>query len=519
MRRRALRFALTAVLCALAVPARANWIASGQVRYEHREWDRAGFTGTLIDLPVRYADVEVIDPNRSGSRAHLAWGKTDAGGNFSVLVPDSTTRSRVRLRVLTQTTQTSDLFVKVTTPGGSVYAANSSDNNNHGPNTNVYWGTMIAPAFSGGEAFNILDRGIYGADFIKHLTGSRPSSSKLVTFRWSATAGNGNSSTSGSVVALRDTAGYDDTVILHEWAHSIMNAYSKSASPGGSHFLSECNEDPRLAFDEARASFFGCSVRRYFGWPNANVYIRTDGGSGPGHALNGYDLEDPVEYACQGDTSEVSNSRTMWDIGDGPATTDLTVGLDDNPPDALTLPNVETWQVFVGPIKNATYVTAESFWDGWFDPTIANGNSIAMKSIWSEFTIEFFHDAFEPNNTIATAPLLDPNDPPIHLTYFYDGNGDGKGEVDTDVFTFNAVGGQGYTIETKNLLSANDTNLELLDTNGTTVLTSNNNRATGDKSSKITWTAPRTDRFYVRSKRASGGYTIYGSYDLLLSTP
>jgi hypothetical protein len=68
-------------------------------------------------------------------------------------------------------------------------------------------------------------------------------------------------------------------------------------------------------------------------------------------------------------------------------------------------------------------------------------------------------------------------------------------------------------------LSANDTNLEILDTNGTTVLASNNDRVAGDKSSLVTWTAPRSDLFYIRSKRASGGYTIYGSYDLLLSTP
>jgi hypothetical protein len=175
--------------------------------------------------------------------------------------------------------------------------------------------------------------------------------------------------------------------------------------------------------------------------------------------------------------------------------------------------------VFVGPIKNATYVTAESFWDGWFDPTVANGNYAPMKDIWSYFTLEFFHDAFEPNNTTATAPLLTANAPPIHLTYFYDANGDGKGAVDTDIFKFNAVSGQVYAIETLNLLPANDTNLELLDTNGTTVLASNNDRVVGDKSSKITWTAPRSDVFYARSRRATGGYTIYGSYDLSLTTP
>jgi hypothetical protein len=519
MSRRAFRVAPILLVVAMAAPAWANWTASGQLLYEHREWDQTGFTGTVVNLPARFADVEVIDPTKNGAKAHLAWGKTDANGNFSVPVTDSTTRSKVRVLILTQTTQTSDLFVKVTTPGGSVYAANSPDSLNHGPNTNVNWGTMVAQAFAGGEVFNILDRGVFGADFIKVLTGSRPNSSKLVTFKWASNGGVTVSGTSGSTVTLRDTAGYDDTVIQHEWSHYIMNNYSKVTNPGGQHFLSDCNEDPRLAFDEARASFFGCSVRRYYGWPNANVYMKTDGGSGPGHVVNWYNLEDAEQYVCHGDTSEVANSRTMWDIADGPATTDLTPGIDDNPPDALTLPDAETWQVFVGPIKLVTYVTAESFWDGWFDPTVANGNYAAMKDIWSYFTIEFFHDAFEPNNTTATAPLLAANAPPIHLTYFYDANGDGKGAVDTDIFKFNAVSGQVYTIETLNLLSANDTNLELLDTNGTTVLASNNDRVAGDKSSKITWTAPRSDLFYVRSKRATGGYTIYGSYDLSLTSP
>jgi len=519
MRRAAIRLAFAALTVALSAPVWANWTASGRLLYEHREWDASGFTGLVVNLPARFADVEIVDPTKNGSKAHLAWGKTNATGDFSVAVSDSSTRSIVRVLVLTQSTQTSDLFVKVTTPGGSVYAANAPDVNNHGPNTNVSWGTLVAPAFGGGEVFNIFDRAVYGADFIKSLTGSRPNSSKMVTFKWSATAGNGNSTTSGSTISLRDTAGYDDTVILHEWSHYVMNSYSKSTNPGGTHYLSDCNEDPRLAFDEARASFFGCSVRRYYGWANANVYLRTDGGSGPGHATNWYDLEDPQQYVCPGDASEVSNSRSMWDIADGAGTTDLTPGVDDNPPDTLTLPELESWQVFVGPIKNVTYVTGESFWDGWFDATVANGNLAAMKSIWGFSTIEFFHDAMEPNNTTATAAVLTPNAPAVHASYFYDTNGDGKGEVDTDLFKFNAVGGQVYVIETQNLISANDTNLELLDTNGSTVLTSNNDRAVGDKSSKITWTAPRSDLFYVRSKRASGGYTIYGSYDLLLTTP
>jgi hypothetical protein len=194
MRGHALRLVLAAAIASVVAPAYANWTASGQILYQHREWDQTGFTGTIVNLPVRFADVEVIDPNKNGSNRHLAWGKTDANGNFSILVSDSSTRAAVRASTLTQTTQTSDLFVKVTTPSGSVYSGNGPDALNHGPNTNVNWGTMVAQAFAGAEAYNILDRGVFGADFIKVLTGSRPNSSKLVTFKWSATAERSNSS-------------------------------------------------------------------------------------------------------------------------------------------------------------------------------------------------------------------------------------------------------------------------------------------------------------------------------------
>src|SRR5262245_36009920 len=126
---RADKLFLAALAVALAfafVPASANWVASGQVLYQHREWNQTGFTDSTTSLPVRYADVEVIDPNKSGSKRHLAWGKTDANGNFSVSVTDSSTRT-VRAQILTQTTQTANLYVKVTTPGGSVYAGTTSD--------------------------------------------------------------------------------------------------------------------------------------------------------------------------------------------------------------------------------------------------------------------------------------------------------------------------------------------------------------------------------------------------------
>jgi hypothetical protein len=506
--------ALCLLALAASLPAWANWTASGVFKYQDREQDATGFSGVVSEKPIRFADVEVLDPNKSGSKTLLAKGRTDANGAFSIAVTDSSVRT-VRVRVYTRTTSTSDLFVKTVTQGGSYYAGSSPDVTSHNPNTSVSFGTMVATVGNGGGAFNIFDQAVLGADFVKALKGSRPSQAYAV--KWQGDGGVTVSGTSGSTTTLRDNGAYDDMVILHEWAHYVMNNYSKSSNAGGTHYLSDCDEDLRLSFDEGRATSFGLSVRRYFGMPLANIYVRTDGASGPGHALNGYNLEDAIEYPCTGDTSEVSISRTIWDICDSAATTDSTPGVED-PQDRLALPDAEVWQVYTGPIKSATYVTDESFWDGWFDPTVSNGYFSEMKDDFGLYSIEFWEDAFEPNNTVSQATPLTVNGNPLHLTYFSDPDGNHKGQADLDVFGLQTGASVSYTIETLNLLSDANTYLEILDTNGTTVLASNDDRATGDPSSRIVWTAPRNGVFYVRSKHASD-YGIYGSYDLRVTSP
>ena len=124
-----------------------------------------------------------------------------------------------------------------------------------------------------------------------------------------------------------------------------------------------------------------------------------------------------------------------------------------------------------------------------------------------------------PLSARSTATPIVSNQPDLHLTYFYDPDGDGKGELDTDFFRFDASSGVTYTIETINLLSHCDTILDVIDTNGTTVLATNDDRAPGDLSSLLVWTAPRTDTFYIRSKPYQPAISNYGSYDLRVTNP
>jgi len=514
MRRLSLALAL---LCCAASPALANWTATGCLAYEDRPQDSTGFTGAIVQLPVRSADLEIIDANKSGAKATLQRGKTGVDGCFSLAVSDTSTRT-IYLRGLTTSTQTTGLLIKVAAPGGAVYALRSANLANHGPNTNVNFGTLVATVGNGGEAFNVFDQLKDGAEFVKVIRGSYPS--PTVTVQWASNAGElGASYLSGCcTVILRDYAAYDDTVALHEWGHYVEYQYWGNQNPTGTHALADCNQPLKLAFPEGRASWFGNSVRRYFNRAASNVYVRTTGASGPGGVQNWFDLEAETQYACDGYASEVAVARAMWDIHDGPGTTDDTPGVDD-PADGLVLADLESWQVNAGPARTATSITYESFWDGWFDPSINNGFLSQMRAIHDDLGMQFRPDVYEPNETPAQSPSIVSNGGPWPLTFFSDPDGNGKGQADTDVFRIAATGGVVYTITTANLVSDANTNLEILDTNGTTVLASNNDCPnTTDGSSCLTVTAPRTDTFYIRVKHATDA-GIYGSYNLQVTNP
>src|SRR5678816_1335736 len=138
--------------------------------------------------------------------------------------------------------------------------------------------------------------------------------------------------------------------------------------------------------------------------------------------------------------------------------------------------------------------------------------------LWGEgVEIRYFPDGYEPNEDRASAALLPVDGVPREATFFRDpdGNGSGTDAQDLDFYKFSAVAGWTYVAETTNLLSACDTQLRIQNGSGTT-LASNDNRAAGDPSSLITWTAPTSGTFYVQAFQASSDSTPYGSYALTL---
>jgi hypothetical protein len=381
----------------------------------------------------------------------------------------------------------------------------------HNPAVNVDFGTSTIQIGQGGEAFNIYDQLVIGADYAAFLTGSRPSTSLEIVWGLSNGLGDSFYSAGDTSIRLRDTAGYDDTVVLHEMGHFITQLYSNSDSPGGAHTFAWCNVDIRLAFEEGWATFWGNSALRHHGRPRPHIYTRTNGGPGVGHLVRSANLESDTQYLCRGATSEVVVFSILWDIVDGSTTPDSTPGVDDAH-DLLDLEDHEVWEVMTEHLPGAANVALEDFWDGWFLPPVLNGFQAEMRDIADYVGVEFVEDSQEGNDVTASATPLIPGYPSIHATFFRDADLDGAGAPDDDYFAFEAAAGEAYVIETLGLLSDANTKLYLIDSDGSTVLAINDDRASGDPSSLIEWTAPRADTFFVRVFHAPD-VGNYGSYD------
>jgi formylglycine-generating enzyme required for sulfatase activity len=99
-------------------------------------------------------------------------------------------------------------------------------------------------------------------------------------------------------------------------------------------------------------------------------------------------------------------------------------------------------------------------------------------------------DAFEPNDTITDAVTLAlGSTTPLNF----------HGTEDQDWFKFAAQKGVTLTIQTSNLGSAADTYLYLYDTDGVTLLASNDDYD-GSLASRIEWAAPVTGTYYVMAR-------------------
>ena len=320
--------------CLDPLPVTDPITVTGNANFYYRQDGNGAIAGPSS---IRFAEIRVI--NSAGTVVQC--GKTDAAGDFSVQVQKNS--------------GSHTLFVtsRSSGPDGNVYIMNNPDNNQfHSLNTtfsstaNSSTGTLTAHADGDllGGAFNIMDQILQANTFLQAQTLNcdttfpgceNVTSVPLVKVYWMPGFNPGSyfgfpdsglsfflpdekelyilGGINGDVLQM-DTDHFDNSIILHEYAHFLESTYSRTDSPGGSHTGNEIL-DPRLAWGEGWANFFQAAIT---GNP---VYRDTTGNIDGFPGLNfNEDLEVPqrdiAAVVGEGNFREFSITRLLWDSFD-----------------------------------------------------------------------------------------------------------------------------------------------------------------------------------------------------------
>lgn len=385
------RLLCIACLLAAAVSApAAEFTASGTFLYQDRPFTIDGFTGEVVLLPVRHADVEVVDLL---TQTVVGSGRTGEDGSFAVSAALPVPRT-IYVRCLSATANHPDLNLQVMSNGQelALYAVTGPSVPGHDPGTDLDCGTLAATAGGSGEAFNIFDAAVDAVEYYHALSGQYPGPSWDLTIFWQDGAGEPSCWYDEVYrrVTLADDAGYDDSIILHETGHYVQSAFALCQSPGGSHFVTDMGQDARLAFSEGWATYFSSVVRLYHDRPGPQAFVRTTGGTGSGQLDYAFDIEGP-SLPVFGSFNELAVSACLWDLADMARQESGHLLLDD---DEVAGQDLRVWSVLSESLPGLGEATMEAFWDGW----LTTGDDLlgGARAIFGRLGMEYAADAWEP---------------------------------------------------------------------------------------------------------------------------
>lgn len=458
------RHALALIVCllALAPAVRAGaqeFTVTGAFRYEDKEWDYSGWTGEDPVLPVRYADVVIVDVATGQT---LGRGFTDTDGEFAVSCRSGKPLVDLRARVEADNRSWAQSVkgvprLRVTTNGKVLYAATSASVFDHDPAEDADVGTTtLTPVMSGskdGQPFNIFDMAMHAFEFI---SGPEIGSTKRVRsmrLHWPNAIG---SYALGNRAWISSSDGYDDAVILHEIGHVVHNLYSDSDNPGGIHYFGDSDQNPRLSFGEGYATAFAGMVLDHMG--REALYVDSLGNG----QVGGYQLHlkletaEPYQFGAFGASDEVAVACVLYDLIDDEDSVDDTPGVDD---DSMTAasdvdgqgPHGAWWEVFRKHVKKAKKLTMNDAWDGWL---LAHGDDPEYGSLQDAFedrSMLFWNDAAEPDDDPSQATVVEPDGQWIGPRTLYSSDpGDPEpGAGDRDWFAVWLEVGDRVTVETR----------------------------------------------------------------------
>ncbi len=507
-------------------PGAASLTLSGNARYEDRLYDSNGFTGTLLEKPIRNVVVEVVAID--GLKT-LGTSATDENGDYHLTVDNSGNSAGVYLKVYskTGTAENAKIEIKDNVLNKEVlwFISSGIDDSGGDPLSITQDVTATVSSRIGG-AFNILDV-IMDASRVVQNVDPCPSSQypgcvpPLITVYWEPGSTKGSFyddsvdaiSLLGDDSAGGDTDEYDDSVIVHEYGHFIVSKFLRDDSLGGDHSLTESDQDIRLSWSEGWATFFAIAVL------NREDYVDTV----PEGIFISVNLEDYTVPGFQTfssfikyTTSEIAVSGLLWDLYDP-------VDLVEN--DSVDLSFSDIFKISASfPTQKPT--TMETFWTQFVQDR-STGDQTAFQTLLQERQIKLFADAAEgsePAISSGTTYTLY-RDPTVSLDPV----------DDVDVFTFNVVSGESYTVETLNLTNGTDTFLTIKNASGLTIATNDNANGGNFSScsvntcpknnlsnlaSLVTFTATGTETYKAEvrhSENAPPSAGLLGTYEITVS--
>jgi len=486
-----LQLALLLAACSTGGPKgeRMDVNISGTVRYEDREYGTYGFTGNTNFKAVRHAVVELVD----GNDDIVTSAVTDESGRYEI----SGIGYDLRVRVISQIDPSVGTTVSVNDYSGNLYSATyqidlaklAEDENQ--VNIDIDVDTDIV------GAFNMLDVYASATQFIRELTtatmpelnvywenkNNRYGTYYCFTSRISSSCpqGRGIYILGGRSSGSGDTDHFDDDVLLHEYAHYLENMVGAQASPGGTHYLTENDQDLRLTWSEGLGGFFPAAVKTWLS-ENHPERLSTTPGLATTYFIDTYgsyvgismDINNPTAYYCNGGPSSPCFSYASSEI----AVAKILIGVMNE------FGSQAIWDIYSNYMASGTELpaTLETFWDGWMAQRVPSAEEYTnLKAVFNERRVFYELDGFESDNYIGLYRKLDSCatdtcDGETHYLYQEELSGD------RDLAAFDARPGRTYLVETVNLSNAADTYLRILDSDGnlvfdaTSAMMANDNR-------------------------------------------
>jgi len=479
---------------------------SGTIRYEDKQYGAYGFTGKTDFKAVRYAPVELVD----ASDEIVASSVTDGTGSYAL----SGSGSNLRVRVLSQLDSSVGASVSINNHDGNLYAATfqvdkaSLEESDNVVNIDIEVNASIA------GAFNMLDVYASATQFIRELSNApmpdlnvywQDKSNSYGTYycftnRYSRSCprGMGIYILGGRSSGGGDTDHFDDDVLLHEYAHYLEGMVGAQDSPGGTHYLTENDQDLRLTWSEGLGAFFPAAVKTWLAENNPEL-LSTTPGLATTYFIDTYgtyvgismDINNPTAYFCYGGSSNPCFSYSSSEI----AVAKILIGtMNEFGTQAI-------WDVYANYMATGTVLpaTLETFWDGWLaQRSPAVEELTRLKAVFNERQVYYEQDNFEMDNHIGLYRKLDTcaNDNcngETHHLYHEELDGD------RDLVAFDADSGQTYLIETLGLSNAADTYLRILDNNGNVVFDVNGAMMANDNRPGTVFCEPNDNPCRIRN--------------------